>query len=85
MKEKKFYLKLGQAFEAIDGYLRSRESEYVTHGPSFAINVKDDDVDTLKNDIDGIIKDSFNCKVSKYRKYNYHQQKLYLQFKRRVG
>jgi hypothetical protein len=81
MKEKSFYSKLGQAFDRICDYLGSREAEYVTAGPSFAIRVRNDEMESVKDGIDGIIKDTFG-KVSKHRKYNYHQQKLYLQFKR---
>ena len=85
MREKTFYLKLGQAFETISKYLSNREAEYVTLGPSFAISTKEDEVDSIKDNIDSIIRGAFNGKASKFRKYNYHQQKLYLQFKCRVG
>lgn len=83
MKEKTFQLRLGQALEAVSGYLSSRETEYKTVGPAFAISINNDDVNSIKEGVDDIISDSFGDKASRYRKYNYHKNILYLQFKRR--
>ena len=81
MKDRTFQMKLGQAFEAVSGYLSSREAEYKTAGPAFAISIDDCEVDSIKDGVDCIITDSFGGKASEHRKYNYHKNILYLQFK----
>lgn len=86
MKEETFYLKLGQALDQIASLLSSRDTSFATCGPSFAITLDNDDsVKSIKEEVDDIVKDTFECKkASKYRKYNYHANKLYLQFKRHI-
>jgi hypothetical protein len=82
MKDRTFHTKLGQVYAAVCGYLSNRETEYRTVGPAFAIVTNDDEVDSLVDDVDNIIQHSFGGKASKHRKYNYHKNILYLQFKR---
>jgi hypothetical protein len=82
MKDRTFHVKLGHCFEAVSSYLSDRDAKYKTAGPAFAIDTNIDEVDSIVDGIDGIITDSFGGKASKHSKYNYHQNVLYLQFKR---
>lgn len=85
MKYSKFAKGLKESVNKITSLLNSKKIKYSNVGSEFAIRVKPNKMDPVKGDIDEIIVSVFDCKkASKFRKFSFYDEVLYLQFKRRA-
>ena len=85
MKYKKFCSILGQTVETIDAALALDGISFERIGPAFSIKTTKKKLASIQSKIDDIIKGTFGKDASKYRKYNYCDKRLFLQFKRRIA
>ena len=87
MNYKKFSKGLKESVDSIAKMLSGKKIKFSQTGSQFAIKkLKSNKLDTVKDDIDNIISKSFDCeKASKFRKFSFFDEVLYLQFKRRVS
>lgn len=58
--------------------------KYKQIGPSFSIKIPSSKVDYLKSEIKSIVSNNFKGNPSKFCKFNYHDSKLFVRFKRRI-
>ena len=84
MTYKKFCKTLAATINEIEFILGDSDFKYKQVGPSFSIKIPSAKVDKLKDDIKSIVSSNFDGKSSKFCKFNYHDSKLFVQFKRRV-
>ena len=84
MKTKKFYENLEVAMYSIMELLGDEDVKFKQKGAKLMINLPKKDDGHIKGAIDNIVSASFGGKkASKICKINYHEEKLFLQFKRR--
>ena len=84
MKNKKFYEKLEVAMYSIMELLGDEDVKFKQKGAKLTINLPKKKNDHIQGAINEIVSSSFGGKkASKICKINYHEEKLFLQFKRR--
>ena len=85
MKYKKFCKDLKETVTDIANLLSAKKIKFSNSGSEFAIKLKSNKIDSVKDDIDCIVTQKFDCsKASKFREFNSYDGILYLQFKRPV-
>lgn len=84
MSYKKFCKILVSTIDDIINALGDMDLNFSQVGPALVIDVKNDKVDDVKKQIKSIVATNFEAKSSKFCKFNYHDSKLFMQFKRRT-
>lgn len=86
MSDKKYIKRLWKAVRGIDQFLTEKDIDYSNSGTAYAIRLNTETVNSVKISLNRIIADAFGViKASKYCKYNFHADILYLQFKKRLA
>jgi hypothetical protein len=84
MKTKKFYENLEVAMYSIMELLGDEDVKFKQKGAKLTIKLPEKKINPIKGAIGEIVSASFGCKkASKFCKMNYHESKLFLQFKQR--
>jgi hypothetical protein len=84
MKNKKFCENLEVAIYSIMELLGDENVKFKQNGSKLTIQLPEKKTNHIKGAIGEIVSASFGCKkASKFCKMNYHESKLFLQFKRR--